>query len=121
MKAWPAFDTPAWFGRDLSLFPDVLRSLQPDAPASSNGKPKHIFYPRDFAPQDTHPEQIEAVEEFIKDIANASGWTYSSISIHDDWKATAPVEDKDLQQYLYNVRSGVSPDNDMTGIVIAHM
>jgi len=121
VKAWPAFDTPTWFGRDLSLFPDVLRSLQPDAPASSNGKPKHIFYPRDFALQDTHPEQIEAVGEFIKDIANASGCTYSSISIHDDWKATAPVEEKDLQQYLCNVRSGVSPDNDMTGIVIAHM
>lgn len=55
VKDWPAMDTPALLGRDLLIFPKVLKALQFDEPIeSSSKKPSFkIFYPRDFIPEDS--------------------------------------------------------------------
>lgn len=97
-------DTPAWFGRDLQTFPDVLGALRlaESEPGSSMEPPLEILYPSDFMPEDS-PEQVQAMEDFIKDMVKSMGCTYRKISIREDWQKTAPVEEKDLRQYLYNV------------------
>lgn len=43
------------------------------------------------------------MENFLDSISKATRRIYQSISIHEDWRKTAPVEEKDLHQYLYNV------------------
>lgn len=97
-------DTPALLGRDLSTFPKVLKVLQLAELATSDSKkpPFEILYPRDFMPKDS-PEQVNAMKEFIEDMSKSGGCTHRQISIQEDWKKTAPVEEKDLQEYLRNV------------------
>ena len=50
-------------------------------------------------------EQVKAMEDFPKDITKSTQYTCRQISILDDWLETAPVEEKDLQEYLYDIRS----------------
>lgn len=100
-------DTPDLLGRDLDIFPDVFRVLNPssaeqEGQAHFHGNALEILYPTDFAPQD-NPEQIGAMENFLDTSSKATGRIYRSISIHEDWRKTANVEEKDLHQYLYNV------------------
>jgi hypothetical protein len=105
VKAWPDMDTPAWFGRDLQVFPDVFRTLHDvdeiDMQLSTED-PLEILYPTDFLPVD-NSEQLRAMEDFLEDTTKATGRSYRYISIQEDWQKTAPVEEKDLHQYLYNV------------------
>ena len=70
MKAWPAVDTLAWFGRDLEMFPDVLSVLRQAELESQTPKqpPFEILYPTDIIPKE-NPEQVKAMEDFIKDMA----------------------------------------------------
>lgn len=97
-------DTPALLGRDLSIFPSVLKALQSDEPIEPSSKkpPFKILYPSDFIPEDS-PEQVDAMEEFIHDMSKPGDCTHQRISIQEDWRETAPVEEKDLQEYLHNV------------------
>lgn len=106
MKVWPAVDTPAWFGRDLEMFPDVLSVLRQAEPEPQTPKepPFEILYPTDSKPKE-NSEQVKAMEVFIKDMTRSTKCTYRQISMRDDWLETAPVEEKDLREYLYNVRS----------------
>lgn len=107
IKAWPAMDTPALLGRDVSVFPRVLKVLQsqqPNEPASKDSSDT-VFYPQAFILEDC-PEQVEAMESFIDDMCNFGGFRQEKFSIRDDWQKTAPVEEKNLQQYLYNVSTG---------------
>lgn len=107
VKAWPAMDTPALLGRDLSIIPRVLKALQFLEPseAASKESSNTIFYPQDFIPKDC-PEQVEAMKTFIDDMCRFGGRRQESISIREDWEKTAPVDEKDLQQYFYNVSIG---------------
>ena len=99
-------DTPALLGRDLSLFPRVLEVLQLTKPvATSKEGPFKILYPQDFLPEDS-PDQVGAMEAFIRDISKHGDCTLERISIREDWQKTAPVEEKDLREYLFNVRIG---------------
>lgn len=100
-------DTPGLLGRYLEIFPDVLRVLSPssaerESQAHLHGDVLEFLYPTDFVPRD-NPEQIQAMESFLDGISKATGCTYRCISIHDDWRQTALVEENDLHQYLYNV------------------
>ena len=106
VKAWPAVDTTAWFGRDLGTFPDVLSVLrQAESESQAPQEPPfEILYPTDFIPEE-NPEQVKAMEDFIKDMTQSTKCTYRKISIRDDWQETAPVEEKDLRKYLYDVSS----------------
>ena len=106
VKAWPALDTPAWFGRDLGMFPDVLSVLRQaeSEPQTPKEPPFEILYPTDFIPEQ-NPEQVKAMEDFINDMAQSTKSSYRRISIRDDWQETVPVEEKDLRKYLYNVGS----------------
>lgn len=106
IKDWPAVDAPALLGRDLSIFPSVLKALHVDEPIeSSSKKPSFkIFYPKDFIPEDS-PEQVDAMENFIYDMSKTGDCSHRKISIQEDWRKTAPVEEKDLQEYLHNVSS----------------
>ena len=106
MKAWPAVDTPAWFGRDLEMFPGVLSVLRQAElePQTSKKPPFEILYPTDFIPEE-NPEQVKAMEDFIKDMTQSTKCSFRRISIRDDWHKTAPVEEKDLRKYLYSVGS----------------
>ncbi len=96
--------TPGWIGRDLQIFPDILSAIRLPDWYSENAKESafEIMYPLDFVPEDS-PEQVQAMEEFIEDIVNSTGCNYRKVSIKDDWKMTAPVEEKNLKKYLYNV------------------
>jgi hypothetical protein len=97
-------DTPGWLGRDLEVFPHLLKALRLDHPKPQNPKelPCEILYPEDFMPKD-NPNQVEIMEHFIADISKAMGCTYRKISLQNEWKESAQVEEKDLRQYLYNV------------------
>jgi hypothetical protein len=99
-------DTPGLLARDLEIFPNALQVLrdsggsEPDyAPADS----LEILYPIDFLPADD-PTQLKAMDEFLKDLSSSTCSVLRQISIHEDWQKSAPVEEKDLHQYLYNVR-----------------
>ena len=98
-------DTPALLGRDLLVFPKVLKVLQLAEPINSYSKkpPFEILYPRDFIPEDS-PEQVNAMKEFLEHMSKFGGCAHRQISIQEDWQKTAPVEEKDLQEYLRNVR-----------------
>ena len=100
-------DTPALLGRNLTTFPKILKILQPANPTISYSKkpPFEILHPRDFMPEDT-PVQVKAMEYFIEDMCKSGGCTHRQISIQEDWQKTAPVEEKDLQEYLRNVSFG---------------
>ncbi|PCH02332.1 Amidase [Penicillium occitanis (nom. inval.)] len=107
VKAWPEMDTPGLLGRDREIFPDVFRDLNPSSAEQESrghlhGDPLEILCQTDFVPQD-NPEQIGAMENFLDSISKATGRIYRSISIHEDWRKTAPVEEEDLHQYLYNL------------------
>ena len=86
------------------MFPHILSVLSQAELGPETGKepPFEILYPTDFMPTD-NPEQLKAMEHFIKDLAQSTGCTYRQISIRDEWRETAPVEEKDLRNYLYNV------------------
>ena len=90
---------------DLELFPNVLSVLRQAEPEPQTPKepPFEILYPTDFMPQEDS-EQARAMKEFIKDMTQSTQCIYRQISIRDDWLETAPVEEKDLLEYLYNVR-----------------
>ncbi|KAH7312544.1 amidase signature domain-containing protein [Stachybotrys elegans] len=102
VHAWEAMDTTAWIGRDLKIFPAILQAVS-DPPArtvqAENASPTRILYLLDFEPQDS-PEQVKAMEILLTAIDNSSGNTHQKTSIHDDWSNTAPVDEKDLRQYL---------------------
>ena len=104
VKVWPEVDTPAWFARDLQIFPDVLEALQPAEPSFqySEKPPLEILYPCDFMPDDS-PEQVQAMEDFLNDVAEAMGCTWRKVCIEKDWAISAPVEEKELKQFLFNV------------------
>lgn len=107
VPAWPAFDTPGFVGRDLTLFPGILRVLEQSLEQSSTWRrdlPRTIIYPTDFIPNDC-PEQTAAMDEFLHDISSATGSDYKKVSIKEDWRQFAPVGEKDLTQYLSKVSS----------------
>ncbi|PVH68460.1 amidase signature enzyme [Cadophora sp. DSE1049] len=101
-KAWPAMDTPAWFGRDLGLFPEMFKaiSLNEDCDEAPADFPLKILYATDFMPQDK-PDQVIEMRNFINDLAISAGGICQEISIADDWKSSSPVDEKDLRQFLY--------------------
>ena len=88
------------------MFPAVLSVLRRTElePQISEEPPIEILYPTDFMPEN-NPEQVKAMEDFIDDMTKSTEWTYRKVSIRDDWLETSPVEEKDLQKYLYSVRS----------------
>ncbi|KAL8782227.1 MAG: hypothetical protein Q9213_005593 [Squamulea squamosa] len=102
VKAWPDVDVPAILGRDVTIFPRVLKVLHLANRTTSSPKNQsfEVLYPQDFIPEDS-PEQINAMKAFIEDISKSDECTLREISIHEDWQRTAPVEGKDLRQYLY--------------------
>ena len=107
VPAWPAFDTPGFVGRDLTLFPGLLRVLGQSLQQSSTSRrslPRSIIYPTDFIPDDCS-EQAAAMDSFLHDISSATGSNYKKISIQKDWRQFAPVEEKNLTQYLSKVSS----------------
>jgi hypothetical protein len=98
-------DTPGWLGRNLEDFPLVLNALSLDIKEprpNSTALPVEILYPSDFTP-DNSPDQTQAMKDFLSDITAATGSTWRKVSIKDDWRRTAPVDEKDLNQYLYYV------------------
>ncbi|PWY85828.1 amidase signature enzyme [Aspergillus sclerotioniger CBS 115572] len=106
VNAWPDMDTVAWVGRDLKMFPDVFRVLANSWATAKGGNFSsedsiEILYPSDFLPGNS--EQSRVTEDFLAQITSATGGSFRPISIHDDWRNTAPVEEKDLRQYLYNL------------------
>ena len=62
-------------------------------------------------PEDS-PVQLQAMEDFLNDLAKSMGCKYRKISIEGDWRKTAPVEEKDLQQFLFNAGSESSKHTD---------
>ncbi|KAI0101049.1 amidase signature domain-containing protein [Nemania sp. FL0031] len=105
VMAWPGFDTPAWMGRDLNMFPHVFRALS-DADLINSGNVASptpcILYPTDFIPSDSQ-EQVNAMEEFLDSLGKSMGVKSKTISIHHDWSKTAPVAEKNLHQYLHEL------------------
>ncbi|KAL8670095.1 MAG: hypothetical protein Q9168_005340 [Polycauliona sp. 1 TL-2023] len=89
------------------MFPRVLKVIQPTKPTTSSSKDLafEILYPQDFIPEDS-PDQVLAMKAFIKDIGETTNCSHRQISIHEDWRKTAPVEEKDLRQYLYHSTAG---------------
>ncbi|KAI1359887.1 amidase signature domain-containing protein [Xylaria arbuscula] len=90
VKAWPGFDTPAWIGRDLGIFPHVFGALADGAldNLSNRTSPiQSILYPTDFIPPEAK--------------AQSMGVKTEKISIHDDWSKSSPVAEKDLHKYLF--------------------
>lgn len=82
----------------------MLEVLQPTAPIENSKKGSFkILYPQDFIPVDS-PDQVDAMEAFIRDISKYGECNLQRISIHEDWQKMAPVEEKDLREYLFNVR-----------------
>ncbi|KAI1131680.1 amidase signature domain-containing protein [Nemania abortiva] len=105
VMAWPGFDTPAWMGKDLDMFPHVFRALSDtDSTNPGNGASLEpsILYPTDFIPSDSQ-EQVDAMEDFLDSLGKAMGVKSKMVSIHDDWSKTSPVDEKDLRQYLYEL------------------
>ena len=88
------------------MFPDVLSVLRQAEPEPQTPKepPFEILYQIDFMPKE-NLEQVKAMEDFLKDITKSAQCTCRQIAILDDWLETAPVEEKDLREYLYNVCS----------------
>ncbi|CAG8951778.1 hypothetical protein HYFRA_00005582 [Hymenoscyphus fraxineus] len=106
VEAWPGMDTPAWFGRDLQLFPRIFDALRESTSEARFSKEPvtEILYPTDFMPIN-NPEQVQAMNRFLDGTSKAMGCTYRKISINEDWKTTAPIEEKDLRTYLYHTTS----------------
>lgn len=112
VEAWPAIGTATWFGRDLAIFSDVLDILREEksSPVPSIPPRVEILYPIDFIPEE-NAEQVKAMNNFIRDITKSTGCTSRHISIGEDWLFSGPVQEKDLNQYLFNV---IFPPNSTT-------
>jgi hypothetical protein len=97
-------NTSAWVERDLQLFSNVLNVLRSteSEPRLSKTSSFDILYSVDFM-SEGNLEQVEAMEVFINDMVESSGCSYRKIFIREDWHKTAPVEKKDLREYLYQV------------------
>ncbi|OQD89215.1 hypothetical protein PENSOL_c066G00578 [Penicillium solitum] len=110
VKAWPAFDTPAWMGRDLGIFPHILRALHPPESKAelASASSVEILYPTDFIPKNS-PSQEQAMDDFIKDMVKSTECAHRRISIKEDWAKASPVGEKDLEQYLYNAKIPGNP------------
>ncbi|PYI09918.1 hypothetical protein BO78DRAFT_467417 [Aspergillus sclerotiicarbonarius CBS 121057] len=100
-------DTSAWMGRDLQMFPAVCRLLHSNTRMAEIYRslpiegPVEILYPTDFFPDNS--EQLQVTQDFLAPVTRATGSSFRQIPIHEDWRETAPVEEKDLHQYLYNL------------------
>ncbi|KAL9049449.1 MAG: hypothetical protein Q9162_007216 [Coniocarpon cinnabarinum] len=103
VDAWPAMDTPAWFGRDLGLFPAILDALSADKPASGMMRSSgvDVICPTDLI-ADPHPKQMKEFQKFLDDITKVTGQAPRYVSFNEDWKNSAPVENTDLNHYLHN-------------------
>ncbi|KAH8812887.1 amidase signature domain-containing protein [Xylogone sp. PMI_703] len=101
--AWPAMDTPGWLGRNLEIFPHLVKALRRSEPKPQQSKESlcEVLYVDDFIPKD-HQNQVDMMKHFITDISKVIGCTYRKISLQDEWRVSAPIEEKDLQKYLYN-------------------
>ncbi|CAG8984104.1 hypothetical protein HYALB_00010605 [Hymenoscyphus albidus] len=87
---------------DNGIF-DALRESVSEARFSKEPVTE-ILYPTDLMPIN-NPEQVQAMNEFLDDISEAMDCAYQTISINEDWKITATVEEKDLRAYLYHTTS----------------
>ncbi|PVH86157.1 amidase signature enzyme [Cadophora sp. DSE1049] len=98
----PAFDVPALFGRDLSLF-QTFASAWYSLPETetSPSKPVAVLFPPDFYPTN-NTKQMKLLESFASDLATMLGTSVQRMSIADAWTKTTSVEEKGLKQYLYN-------------------
>ncbi|QKX59452.1 uncharacterized protein TRUGW13939_06586 [Talaromyces rugulosus] len=102
--------TPRQFGKAPGQFEKApLEQLdknppqQPDNYARPNQEDQlQILYPTDFIPEND-PDQIKATEKFLNDICKATGSWCRRISIQQDWRDSSPVEEKDLNKYLYSL------------------
>ncbi|KAL9080628.1 MAG: hypothetical protein Q9159_007560 [Coniocarpon cinnabarinum] len=103
VDAWPAMDTPAWFGRDLGLFPAILDALSADKPASGmmSSSGVDVICPTDLI-ADPHPKQMKEFQKFLDDITKVTGQAPRYVSVNEDWKNSALVENTDLNHYLHN-------------------
>ncbi|KAJ9664016.1 hypothetical protein H2198_000519 [Neophaeococcomyces mojaviensis] len=105
-KAWAAVDVPAWFARDLTIFPQVLDALKLYDHQSSGGEQRQIeiLYIEDFIPEGNIGQQ-DAVTDFLRSIESAVKAPIRRINIHNAWRNSAPVDEKDLRQFLYETTS----------------
>lgn len=104
VDAWTRVDTPAWFGRDLARFPAVLACLQSQPSLIPWKAQVEVLYPTDFAPAE-NKAQMQELENFLDDLGKLDNCKCRKTSIADDWCETSSVDEKDLQKYLYHVRS----------------
>ena len=97
-------DVPALLGRDIPILLKVLKVLQLAKPISSKSKKPsfEMLDPKDFMLGDS-PKQVKAMEDFNEDMSTCGGCAQRYIFLPEDWQQTAPVEEKDLQEFLYNV------------------
>lgn len=103
-------DVPAWFARDLTIFPQVLDALKLYDHQSSGGEQRQIeiLYIEDFIPEGNIGQQ-DAVTDFLRSIESAVKAPIRRINIHNAWRNSAPVDEKDLRQFLYEVRKSDEP------------
>jgi hypothetical protein len=104
MKAWPGMDTPGWLGRDLGLFPTVLKTVRESSAvvASFRTETVEILCPIDFS-LGIDATQNSAFDAFLDDVFKQTGIQHRKISIKDDWRTSPPVDEKDLDIYLKEV------------------
>ncbi|OCK76177.1 amidase [Lepidopterella palustris CBS 459.81] len=108
----PQFDVPAFFGRDLSEFPNFAQAWYGDSPLLKDAisLPKRLLYPLDYLPT-SNKSQMRVVNSFVEDLVSVLGIKRTEYSLAEEWKKNRPegVEEDDLAEYLRLVcrRSGL--------------
>ncbi|OJJ41891.1 hypothetical protein ASPWEDRAFT_35510 [Aspergillus wentii DTO 134E9] len=100
---YPAFDTPALLGRDLTLFDRFLSAWNTTSrPLITSSTRPRVLYPKDFLPTNNQ-EQLKILDTFAERLSLALGSELEHMSIAEAWAEDSPEGDGNLDTYLFNV------------------
>lgn len=101
----PQFDTPSFFGRDISTFRNLVNSWYGPKLVPPKAKlPDAILYPSDYLPIANSGQQ-QLLDEFVQDLVLHLKVRPHTVSMADEWAKSSPVEEKSLETYMENVRT----------------
>ena len=101
---YPGYETVGLMGRDLTKFHDFTAVwLGENATTKTIRSPK-IIVPTDFF-NNVSTITTAVINSFITDLERSLNTVADRVSIADVWSKSAPVNEKNITTYLYNVRS----------------
>ncbi|KAH7092427.1 amidase signature domain-containing protein [Paraphoma chrysanthemicola] len=103
----PKFDVPSFFGRDINPFKHFAQSWYGGFianQAEGRNHPWQIIYPTDYLPTE-NLDQMRGLDYFVGELATFLSVEPRKLSISQEWKDSAPIQENSLPTYMQNVQA----------------